>query len=127
MAELAWFWADKTEDGTLTTLAEVSDDGELMGGMDETSSAKLIAGVLQFAGARQALWIGSRGHRNSKHRKDGSSPPLSPLSSIFLKAAGELAEANAFYDAKPGHARFGKGKAATDAKSAEVLSIAREI
>lgn len=50
LAELAWLWADKTEDGTLTTLANVNDAGELMDGEDETSSAKLIAAVLQFAG-----------------------------------------------------------------------------
>ena len=50
LAELAWFWADKTEGGTLTTLANVNDAGELMDGEDETSSAKLIAAVLQFAG-----------------------------------------------------------------------------
>ena len=48
MAELAWFWADKT-DGKLDALA-TNGGGEYMGGFDETSSALLMVAVLQFAG-----------------------------------------------------------------------------
>jgi hypothetical protein len=50
LAELAWFWADKAEDGRLTTLTNVNAAGELLDGQDETSAAILIASVLQFAG-----------------------------------------------------------------------------
>lgn len=58
LAELAWFWADKT-DGILTPLTEVNTAGELIGGADETSSAILIAAVLEFAGLAKTYKLGS--------------------------------------------------------------------